>query len=213
MRVSKEAFRRQMALLASGGKSISLEDLVPLLASENRPFPKKIAVTFDDGYKDNYTEALSILREHRIPVTIFLVTDWVGKKEFLSWEEIREMSKEGISFGSHTKTHPYLPSVSSRNVLEGEMRGSKELIEDRLGKEVSLLSYPFGGFTPEAKEVARVVGYRAAVTSNRGEGGMKRDLFALSRIKMTEASTTPFIFRVKTSGYYEQFKRKKKSHE
>ena len=212
MTVSKDAFHRQMSLLASQGRAISLEELVSLLASKPPALPKKVAVTFDDGYEDNYTHAFSILKTHRIPVTIFLVTEWIGKKEFLSWEAVREMSKEGISFGSHTKTHPYLPSVSSRKILEEEIRGSKELLEDRFGKEVSQFSYPFGGFTEEAKQYVREAGYKAAVTSNRGEKRKERDLYALSRIKMTDASTSSLIFNLKTSGYYEQFKKKKKAY-
>ncbi|MBI4436866.1 MAG: polysaccharide deacetylase family protein [Candidatus Omnitrophica bacterium] len=211
MRVSQESFDRQMSLLASQGRAISLEGLISLLASKPPSLPKKVAVTFDDGYEDNYTHAFSILKTYRIPVTIFLVTGWIGKKEFLSWEAIQEMSKEGISFGSHTKNHPYLPSVESRQVLEEEIKGSKELLENRLGKEVPLFSYPFGGFTEEAKQMVQEAGYQAAVTSNRGEKGRERDLFALSRIKMTDASTPSLIFHIKTSGYYEQFKKKKKA--
>ena len=212
MTVAQDAFDRQMTLLASQGRAVSLEALVSLLASKPPSLPKKVAVTFDDGYEDNYTHAFSVLKTHRIPVTIFLVTGWIGKKEFLSWEAVREMSKEGISFGSHTKNHPYLPSVSSRQVLEEEIKGSKELLEDRLGKEAPLFSYPFGGFTEEAKQLVQEVGYKAAVTSNRGEKGKERDLYALSRIKMTDASTPSLIFNLKTSGYYEQFKKKKKAY-
>jgi len=212
MTVTQDAFDRQMSLLASQERAVSLEELVSLLTFRKDPLPKKVAVTFDDGYEDNYTRAFSVLKTHRIPVTIFLVTEWIGKKEFLSWEAVQEMSKEGISFGSHTKTHPYLPSVSSRKILEEEIRGSRELLEDRLGRSVTLFSYPFGGFTEEAKQLVQEAGYKAAVTSNRGEKGKGRDLYALSRIKMTDASTPPLIFNLKTSGYYEQFKKKKKAY-
>ena len=210
--VSEEGFQRQMALLKGQNRWIRLEELIPLLQSEASPPLRKVAVTFDDGYADIYTTVFPLIERYRIPVTIFLVTGWIGKGEFLSWEAIQEMSKKGVDFGSHTKNHPYLPAVTSRKVLEEEIRGSKELLEDRLGKEVSLFSYPVGGFTEEVKELVQEAGYQAAVTTNRGVQEEKRDLYALTRIKMTEASGSFWVFRVKTSGYYEQFQRKKKAY-
>ena len=210
MTVSKEAFRRHLSFLKDGNRLIPLEDLVSLLAGEVHPLPKKVVVTFDDGYEDLYTNVFPLIQTHHIPITVFLVTEWIGKKGFLSWEAVREMSTSQVAFGSHTRSHPYLPSVTSRKHLEKEVRGSKELLEDRLGKAVSLFCYPVGGYTDAVKEAVREAGYKAAVTTNRGVKSAKRDLYALSRIKMTEASTTPFIFKVKTSGYYEQFKRRKR---
>lgn len=209
MTVSREAFERQMSFLKDGDRLISVAELAARLASPEAFSSKKVAVTFDDGFEDIYTDVFPMVQKQYIPVTVFLVTAWIGKKGFLAWETIREMSRGGVDFGSHTRSHVYLPSVSSRKTLEGEIRGSKEFLEEKLGKEVPLFSYPVGGFTEEIKEVVRQAGYRAAVTTNRGEGRGKRDLYALTRIKMTEASTPSWIFRIKTSGYYEQFKRKK----
>lgn len=209
MTVSKESFMRQMALLRKEDRVMALDDLVPLLASKTG-LPKKAVVTFDDGYEDIYTQALPSIRTYRIPITVFLVTEWIGKKAFLSWEAIRELSREGVVFGSHTKNHPYLPSVPSKKLLEEEIRGSKEFLEDRLGREVSLFSYPLGGFTPLIKKMVEEAGYQAAFTTNRGERGADEDLYAARRIKMTERSDSFWVFRVKTSGYYEQFKRRKR---
>lgn len=210
--LSGKAFARQMSLLKTEKRSLRLEELVSSLKSKSRPLPRKVAVTFDDGYQDFYTHAYPCLQECRIPATVFLVTAWIGKRGFLSWEMVREMSQKGVDFGSHTQNHPYLPEVTSRERLEEEIRGSKEILEDRLGKEVSLFSYPVGGFTEEVKEMVRKSGYMGAVTTNRGVPGKARDPYALSRIKMTESSTPSWIFRVKTSGYYEQFKRRKRPY-
>lgn len=207
--VSQGAFVRQMSFLKEADRLISLKELVSLLVIDRLALPRKVSVTFDDGTHDNYTNVFPFLRSHQLPVTVFLITEWIGKKGFLSWEEVREMSKEGVEFGSHTKTHAYLPSLPSRKLLEEEIRGSKEILEERLGKEVSLFSYPVGGFTEEIKKMVEEAGYKAAVTTNRGERKAPRDRFALSRIKMTESSTSPLIFQVKTSGYYEQFRRRK----
>lgn len=201
-----------MSLLKEKDRTASLEEIVSFLASEGTSLPKKVAVTFDDGYRDIYTHAFPILKQFCIPATIFLIAGWVGKKEFLSWEEVREMSQQGITFGSHTQNHLYLPSVSSRESLKEEIDDSKAFLEDRLGREIPFFSYPVGGFTEEVKETVRKAGYKAAFTTNRREKGNLKDLYALTRIKMTESSGSFPVFQVKTSGYYEQFKRKKRPY-
>ena len=89
-----------------------------------RTLPEKpVLITFDDGYKNNFTCAYPILKRYNFRASIFLVSEYIGKKngwskgeeETLSWEEIEEMRKEGFSFGSHTHTHPNSNARSSRS--------------------------------------------------------------------------------------------------
>jgi len=208
--ISQVAFQRQMCFLSRGGRAVSLETLVATWASDHRTLPKKSAVTFDDGYGDVYTHAFPILESFRIPTTVFLIVDAIGKQDFLTWPQVREMSKKGVSFGSHTRTHRYLPSLSSEKALHEEIVDSKKILEDQLGEPVSFLSYPLGGYTNAAKEKAKEAGYRAAFTTNRGHVRHREDLYAVTRIKMTERSSSYWVLQAKTSGYYEQFKRRKK---
>ncbi len=210
MTVSGEAFTRQMLFLKD--RLMPLETLVSGLSRGDHLIPKKAVVTFDDGYVDLYTRAFPLIQKFRIPAALFLITGWVGREGFLSWEMVREMSREGVTFGSHSRNHSYLPSLPSRERLLEEIRGSKKELEDHLGERTKFFSYPLGGFSDVIKEMVQEAGYEAAVTTNRGEKNAGRDCYALSRIKMTEKSTSRWVLLAKSSGYYEHFKRKKKPY-
>ena len=204
--VSPHAFGRQMEQLAQGGKRVvSLETWL----EAGRQFWRPVAITFDDGGLDTYTEAFPVLQRYRLPAAVFVVTDWVDRPGFLRWGHLREMATAGWTIGSHTKSHSYLPDLPSSK-WEEEIRGSKEILEDKLQRPVNLFSYPVGGYTEEIMACVRRAGYRAACTTNRGDF-FSFDPYRLTRIKMTEASH-PFVVWVKASGHYEHFKRSKPSH-
>jgi len=208
--VSPAAFRRQIERLAEEGRVVSLEEWVRAMEKKEKGGPSRpLMLTFDDGYLDTYTEAFPVLQRHRLPATLFMVTDWVEKPGFVTWRQLREMARSGWTIGSHTKSHPYLPDLS-RGRWEEELGGSKKILEDKLQSPVALLSYPVGGYTDEIIEAVRGAGYRAACTTNRA-GSRLFHPYRLSRIKMTEASH-PLVVWAKTSGYYEHYKRTKASH-
>ncbi|MDD5078585.1 MAG: polysaccharide deacetylase family protein [Candidatus Omnitrophica bacterium] len=213
--VSPENFNRQMEYIKKHGyKVITLDELAERIKN-NKGFKRnEVVITFDDGYKNNFEYAYPVLKEFKFPATIFIITDFVGKapssdkdKQFLSWEEIRQMSKGQISAGSHTKSHFYLGGVvDDRAVLE-ELIGSKKAIERETGLPADYLCYPSGGFSQRVKELAAQAGYKGACTTNRGFVRFNRDVYELKRIKVTNSDTVkPFSFAVKLSGYYYVFK-------
>jgi len=208
--VSPGAFERQIVRLVQGGERVvPFERWVGAFRGEGGIPRRPVIITFDDGYLDTYTEAFPVLRRHRIPATLFIATDWVGRTGYLNWDHLREMAQEGWTIGSHTRSHAYLPDLS-RLKWEGEIRGSKEILEEKLQRAVTLFSYPVGGFTEESMAYVQKAGYRAACTTNRGSF-LSFHPYRLTRIKMTEA-THPLVLWAKTSGYYERFKRAKPSH-
>ncbi len=205
--VSAGHFERQMAYLKERHyQVISLEELAHGIEN-GKGFPSKtVAITFDDGTEDNYTEGFPIFKKYAVPVTIFIQTqkmDSVYKdKHLLSWPQAQEMAAGGISFGSHTRTHAYLPDLSEAQ-LRDEIFGSKQDLDEHLGLAVRFLCYPVGGFTEQAKAVAREAGYRGAFTTNRGAQRLNTDLFALKRVKVKNNDLDiPFNFALKLSGYY-----------
>jgi len=209
MTVSPEAFRRQMEQVAGGERAVSLKGWVEALREKRRSLGRPVMVTFDDGYLNTYTEAFPVLRRLRMPATLFVATDWVGRRGSLQWEHLREMASQGWTIGSHTKSHAYLPELSPSK-REEEIAESKQILEDRLQRPVTLFSYPVGGYTEEIMDAVQRAGYHAACTTNRGNP-LLFHLYRLTRIKMTEVSH-PWVVWAKTSGYYEHFKRGKPSH-
>lgn len=210
--VSPQNFARQMKYLKDKNYVVlSLDELVEGIKKNRKFAHKTVVLTIDDGYKDNYIYAYPILKQYDFPATIFIITNFIdNKKDFMSWDEIRAMSKHGISFGGHTKNEVYLPSIKKKEILWDETAGCKKLIESKINKPVDYFCYSTGGFTEEIKQVLKKAGYKGACTTNRGFVELNKDVYELKRVKITNSDTTkPFSFWAKLSGYYNLFRSRK----
>jgi len=168
--VSIQQFERRMRYLCAHGYScISLIELLQSSGDEQASQRKRIALTFDDGYESFYNLAYPVLKQFNFTATVFLITDRIRESDhqgngaeahFLSWRQVKSLYDYGISFGSHTCTHPYLSQVSSAQVSR-ELVSSKEIIEERLGIMTRLLAYPYGDSNIEVQRMAKIAGYEA----------------------------------------------------
>lgn len=205
--VSPENFAKQMAYLKQHRYNV-----IPLSAfvqslKDHTPLPKKsVVITFDDGYEDNYSKAFPILKENNFSATIFVVTDMVGKKGFVTWDQIREMEKSNISFGSHTRLHTYLPSLDAAE-QRNQIQISKEIMEAELGHKVDYFAYPSGGFNRVSLNLVKEAGYLGACTTNRGYNKLNDDPFMIRRIRLGNKDDTDLELWAKFSGYYQVFRR------
>ncbi len=135
---------------------------------------KTVAVTFDDGYRNNYLSAYPVLVKFKIPATIFVVTGLIGQNsiwdekdgwpsdELLSWPEVIEMSQKGIGIGSHSHSHYYLTKMKWWPSIWHQIRYSKEVIEQKINKKVLFFSYPFGRSNNLIRQMVKAAGYEAA---------------------------------------------------
>jgi peptidoglycan/xylan/chitin deacetylase (PgdA/CDA1 family) len=208
--VSPENFARQMEFLHKNRYNvISLEKAIPYIMKRENPPAKTIAITFDDGFENNYKSAYPVLKKYNIPATIFVVTSYVGSPGFLSWSEIKEMSDSGIiSIGSHTMTHFWLLE-SAPGFLKDEVDGSKEILEKKIGKRVSLFCYPMGSFDGQSKKAVKDAGYSCAVSTSPC-GVSLDDIFAVKRVKISRSSDNLFIFWGETTRLYTWFKSRRR---
>ena len=190
-----EDFENQMRYLSKVYNPISLARMSQHIQNGTSLPSKAIAVTFDDGYQDNYENAYPILTKYHIPATVFLTTGFIGTGEIprwdkeyykadkalmLSWEQVREMSDSGISFGSHTLTHPFLTRIPQKQA-QREIYLSRNIIEQQIGKPVTTFAYPGGNFDSETKEIVKDAGYTAAVSTIPGHNTIHDDVHALRR--------------------------------
>jgi len=203
--VSPENFAKQMEYIKEHGyEVITLDELVENIKSKKPLKKNKVVITFDDGYKDSLKYAYPVLKKYGFPATIFLVADFTGKyftgtgKEFLSWDDVIFMSKNGVSFGAHTKTHFELGEPWDEGLAIEEITGSKKIIEQRIGLPVDYFCYPSGAFCEKAKKAVADAGYKGAVTTNRGSVSFNKDVYELKRIKMTNSDAVkPFSYLAK----------------
>lgn len=204
--VTPDNFRRQMRFLKDHRyKVISLEEAADFIKNKKRPPSRSIAITFDDGYLDNYTYAFPILKEYNFPATIFIVVNEVGlpPENRLSWSQIRVMQESGlVTFGSHTISHPNLEGIISQAALKDQIDGSKKILEEKLGGAVNTFAYPGGKFTKEARQAVIDAGYKLGVATNPGRVVADNDIFLIKRLRISKNCDNLFIFWIETSGYY-----------
>jgi peptidoglycan/xylan/chitin deacetylase (PgdA/CDA1 family) len=158
----------------------------PVAASSLREAPnarRTLTVTFDDGYRSVLDLAAPVLERLGIAGTVFVVTDFIGKSEPMSWRgvdhwmgtphehELASLDWDGIArlvaarweIGSHTRSHPRLTQLSQAE-LHDELHSSRECIEDRLGRPCTSLAYPYGDHDDRVVRAAADAGYRIAFT-------------------------------------------------
>jgi peptidoglycan/xylan/chitin deacetylase (PgdA/CDA1 family) len=202
---SPRRFELQMVYLKKLGVDfLTASELAARFVSDGKFPPRSIAVTFDDGWKDNYINAFPILQRLGITATIFLVpsclgrtTDTVtaegeGPREHLSLDDVREMAAAGIEMGSHTMNHCLLDRADDP-VIEAEVTGAKNFIEDLVQRECTAFAYPAGFFTPAAKEIVRRAGHTVAFSTHYGPAD-ENDLLALNRVEIFRRDRRPFAF-------------------
>ncbi|MCL1975832.1 MAG: polysaccharide deacetylase family protein [Firmicutes bacterium] len=165
-------------IIENGYQTITFEDLDNIGA-----FIKPIMLTFDDGYKDNYTILFPLLKKYNLKATIFIVTETLWSKGRLSCEDIVEMSDSGlVSIQSHTKSHSSLTKLTKEELIE-ELSSSKEFIEELTGKQVIALCYPVG-YTNAAVKAAAAPYYNYAVLNGGGKYTCNENTLAMNRIRV-----------------------------
>ncbi len=202
--VSSKKFKEQIDFLRQRFEIISLQDVVNTIGENLNKGRDRVAITFDDGYKDNYLYALPILKEFNIPAAIFLISQFINNKdEFLNTAEIKEMKKWNIGFESHTATHPILSEINPE-IARQEIVNSKAELESLLDEKIHYFAYPKGKskhLNDVIKQQIKTAGYMAAFTTENGCIKQGADLFALKRIGIRDCPM--FVFKARLSGIFE----------
>lgn len=204
-------FRRQMDHLMKNYTIVSLNEIMEFVEGKRTLPRKSVAITFDDGYLDNYTNAYPYLRKYQLPATIFIATNYVQKEmrlgnsylPMLGWKEIAEMNQNDVEFGAHTSSHPDLLRIDIQTA-EREILESKAQIEKRIGKEADSFAYPFGRYQSDVADLVKRIGFRCAFG---GEGGIRKDAdrFAVHRVEVKRSINLP-LFKIRLTTALDWYK-------
>jgi peptidoglycan/xylan/chitin deacetylase (PgdA/CDA1 family) len=189
--IAAHTFRRQLAWLrASGHRAVTAEQACAAGARA-----MDCAITFDDGYADNFDVALPALRELGMTATVFALADFArarnwwdrGSADFarplLSRAQLRALADAGICIGSHGISHQRLTQLPAAQA-RAELVDSKRALEDTLGRAVNAFAYPYGDVDARAKELVRDAGYTVAFSVNSGPLDTHADPFEVRRVFM-----------------------------
>jgi len=205
--VSPAAFEAQMRFLATRYNVIPIERMIAGLTERETLPENAVVITFDDGWEDTYTTAYPILEKYGLPATLFLVPTWIegaeapAGRKLVTWEQVREMSRNGISIGAHTLSHRSLKQLSPEEVRR-ELVASKAQLEEKLGQPVRAFAYPYGAVRDFDASIARLVaesGYACAVTTLSGSNRPGKNLYTLHRTEI-EAVDGMWTFRKMMTG-------------
>lgn len=191
--VSLRNFEFQLRYFKDKGyHAITLNEWIKQTSSLKFPLQgKKLIITFDDGYRDNYLHALPILQKYGFPATVFIATSYIDKEEPFPWDikkgwqkfheedlplkswHILDMQSKGLEIGSHSVSHRNLTEIGHSQILY-ELRESKRRLEDLTGQTILSFCYPRGFFTQNICDMVMQCGYNAAVvTPSLGSGPIK----------------------------------------
>lgn len=172
-RISPRRFARQIERLARAGwRTLTLVEMIACARGERRTGERELAITFDDAYRGLRQHAFPVLEAHGYTATCFVVTDYAGKlnrwdvayggRRFahLAWRDMRRWQSRGITFASHTASHPRLTWLESDMVLD-ELDRSKRALDEALDSGALAVSYPFGAANDREGKLAAEAGYAA----------------------------------------------------
>jgi len=208
-------FAEQMkSLVTRGYKTVGLNEAINAIGHGCTWNNRNVVLTFDDGFEDFYREAYPILAHYSCHATVFLPTAYMrvehrafSGKNCLCWNQVKELHRLGVQFGSHTATHPQLSSLSWHRIRH-ELRSSKQSIEDRIGDGVVSFSYPYafpeadGDFRKTFGSVLLDAGYDSGVTTMIGTAGQSSDRLFLERIPINSEDDQS-LFMAKLEGGYD----------
>jgi peptidoglycan/xylan/chitin deacetylase (PgdA/CDA1 family) len=217
LETSTRVFEAHIRYLHENGyRTLSTAEVVGLLNCDQTEDRKCVALTFDDGYRDFYTNAFPLLNRYGFRATVYLPTAYINSRErhllerdCLTWTDVRELHQSGVDFGSHTISHMNLEGMADAD-LEREIRGSKETIEDKLGTPVHSFAYPYvfpeknWSFTHRLRDLLKVTGYHDGVSRVVGTVQSFEDRFFLRRVPANSGDDIT-LFKAKLEGDYDWF--------
>ena len=196
--VPPKDFKEQLEYLQREGyTTITMQEFMRAKKGKFELPNKPIILTFDDGYKNCYTKMLPILETYNMKATLYMIVNEIGKENYLTWNELRDMQERGVEIGSHTANHIPLTELS-REKQQDEMYLSKLLMEWNGIHTVFSFSYPNGYYDDEMPAMLKKNEYLNAVTGDPGLNDFNTDPYLMQRVNIPHPKfgITEFKYRL-----------------
>lgn len=186
----REDFEELIVKLKRIGHFVDTDECIEMLNGKKDIDKRYYHLSFDDGFKNNFTNAFPILIRHNVPAIFYVPSSLIGADwniaenyclnttryraviEMMSWKDLSDLLLEGYEIGSHTKTHARFSEISnSQELMADEILGSKKELETNLNYECKYISWPFGRLTDADTKSLKMVkdaGYAACFGAYRG---------------------------------------------
>jgi peptidoglycan/xylan/chitin deacetylase (PgdA/CDA1 family) len=181
--VSAPGFGAQMqALKDSGQHGMSVSEAL------SSPRQTGVVITFDDGCETDLITVAPLLRQFGFEGTFYVTVGFLGKRGYLSRDQLRELSHLGMEIGSHSMTHSYLTDLSDDHLLQ-ELAGSKHELEQITGRPIQHFSCPGGRWEQRVVAKAKQAGYRSVSTSRAAANSARTDPYHLGRVAIMRGTS------------------------
>jgi len=182
----------QIKELIKNGYSFYFVSEIPEYFSKD--FKKGVALSFDDGYRDFYTDALPILEKYNAKATIYIISGVLDGENYLTTNQVKILSNNPlIEIGSHTWSHKNLAQIPFKDA-EFEINQGKKQLEDVVGRNIYSFAYPYGGNSVDIQKMVLLSGFLNAVTTENSATVRSDNLFAIPRIRASGITALDLIF-------------------
>lgn len=182
--ITPNVFENQIRTLKEAKYTfITAGDVADVLDGKRELPDKPVVLTFDDGYRDFFTDVFPILKKYTVPATAYLISGFIGQPNYMFESQIREIVASGlVEIGAHTVHHISLKDKPEKEVA-AEVSESKRMLEREFGTGVISFAYPYGAFDENAVQAVRNTGFRTAVSTIDGVSATRERRFFLYRIR------------------------------
>ena len=194
-----DQFQAHLDELASGEYTVLPVPEIVAAIKAGRPLPAgAVGITIDDAYRSVYTEAWPRLTAAGFPFTLFVATDPVDKgyKNFLTWDQIRDLAAAGVTIGAHSASHLHMVDATPGEA-RADIARSRERFLAELGTQPEIFAYPYGEISLAVRDLVIAAGYRFAFGQHSGAIYTTTDLFNLPRFALNENYGSGGHFRLR----------------
>lgn len=198
LNITPATFEAQVETLKSAGYTFITPNQIPKIESGRLKVEKPIIISFDDGYRDFYTDVFPIFKKHNIRAVAYVNPGLLDKLNYMYWDQVKEIAKSGlVEIGSHGMSHRSLPSIDPKSA-EWEITESKSTLEQELGIEVTSFAFPYGHYNDQVIELVKSAGYTSAITTDEGLNETVSNKFTLKRVHPGARTEDSLIKSVKS---------------